>query len=120
MDGLAGGKKLRRMMGDRSLRVFLTPVRTRLSLRSCQIFLIELFIWVFWVLVAAHGLFLEVVASRGYSSLWCIGFLLQWPLLLGSTGSSVGSVVVVHGLNCPGIFPDEGLNPCRLHWQVDS
>ena len=33
------------------------------------------------------------------------------------------SVVVVHGLSCPvacGIFPDQGSNPCLLHWQADS
>ena len=32
-------------------------------------------------------------------------------------------VVVVHGLSCSeacGIFPDQGLNPCPLHWQVES
>ena len=31
--------------------------------------------------------------------------------------------VVVHGLRCSvacGIFPDQGLNPCPLHWQADS
>ena len=30
---------------------------------------------------------------------------------------------MVHGLSCfaaCGIFPDWGLNPCPLHWQVDS
>ena len=33
------------------------------------------------------------------------------------------SVVVVHGLSCSeecGIFPDQGSNPCPLHWQADS
>ena len=32
----------------------------------------------------------------------------------------VGSVVVEHGLSCSmarGIFPDQGLNLCLLHWQ---
>ena len=32
-------------------------------------------------------------------------------------------VVVAHGLSCAaacGIFPDQGLNPCPLHWQVDG
>ena len=32
-------------------------------------------------------------------------------------------MVVVHGLSYPvawGIFPDQGLNPCLLHWQADS
>ena len=40
-----------------------------------------------------------------------------------SSSQSVGSVAVVHGLNCSeacGIFPDQGSNPCLLHWQVDS
>ena len=33
------------------------------------------------------------------------------------------SVVVAHRLSCSvacGIFPDQGLNPCPLHWQPDS
>ena len=36
---------------------------------------------------------------------------------------SSGSVVAVHRLSCPvawGIFPDQGSNPCPLHWQEDS
>ena len=31
------------------------------------------------------------------------------------------SVVVAHGFSCPvshGIFPDQGSNPCPLHWQA--
>ena len=65
-----------------------------------------------------------VVASRGYSSLWCTGFSLWWLLLLRSTSSRrTGSVAVAHGPNCSaacGIFPDQGSNPCPLHWQADS
>ena len=33
------------------------------------------------------------------------------------------SVVVAHGLSCLeacGFFPDQGSNPCPLHWQADS
>ena len=33
------------------------------------------------------------------------------------------TVVVARGLSCPeacGIFPNQGSNPCPLHWQVDS
>ena len=45
-------------------------------------------------------------------------------LLLRSTGSRhAGSVVVAHGPSCSaarGILPDQGLNPCPLHWQADS
>ena len=44
--------------------------------------------------------------------------------LVGSTGSRrAGSVVVAHGPSCSaagGIFPDQGSNPCPLHWQADS
>ena len=78
--------------------------------------------WLHWVFVAACRLSL-VAASGGYSSLRCTGFSLRWLLLLQSMGSKrVGSVVVAHSVSCSaacGIFPDEGSNPCLLHWQVD-
>jgi len=57
-------------------------------------------------------------------------FLLQWLLLLQSTGSRVlglqspwhvGSAVVTLRLSCPaahGIIPDQGWNPCPLHWRI--
>ena len=42
----------------------------------------------------------------------------------GGTGSRrAGSVVVAHGRSrsaACGIFPDQGSNPCPLHWQADS
>ena len=80
----------------------------------------------------------------GLLSLQCKGLLLQWLVLLQSTGSrvlrlqwlrqvgsvvaapglcSTGSVVEVHRLSCPmacGIFRDQGLDLCLLHWQGDS
>ena len=65
-----------------------------------------------------------VVASGGHSSSRCAGLSLSRPLLLRSTGSRrAGSVIVAHGPSCSaacGIFPDQGLNPCALHWQADS
>ena len=65
-----------------------------------------------------------VVASGGHSSSQCAGLSLSWPLLLWSTGSRhAGSVIVAHGPSCSaacGIFPDQGSNPCPLHWQADS
>ena len=65
-----------------------------------------------------------VAASGGHSSSRCAGLSLSRPLLLQSTGSrSAGSVIVAHGPNCSaacGIFPDQGSNPCPLHWQADS
>ena len=65
-----------------------------------------------------------VVASGGHSSSRYAGLSLSRPLLLRSTGSRrAGSVVVAHGPSgsaACGIFPDQGSNPCPLHWQADS
>ena len=65
-----------------------------------------------------------VAASGGHSSSQCAGLSLSRPLLLRSTGSRcAGSVVVAHGPSCAaacGIFPDQGSNPCPLHWQAES
>ena len=65
-----------------------------------------------------------VAASGGHSSSRCAGLSLSRPLMLRSTGSRrAGSVVVAHGpswsVAC-GILPDQGSNPCPLHWQADS
>lgn len=94
-----------------------------------------IYFWLCWGSIAACGLSL-VAVNGGYSSLGCVGFSLLWLLSLQSTGSrctdfsscalrlwSTGSVVAVHGVSCFrafGIFPDQRLNPCPLHWQVDS
>ena len=65
-----------------------------------------------------------VAASGGHSSSRCAGLSLSRPLLLRGTGSRhAGSVVVAHGPSCSaacGIFPDQGSNPCPLHWQAGS
>ena len=70
-----------------------------------------------------------VAASRGYSSLRCVGFSSRWLLLFWSTGSrysgfnSCMGSAVAHGFSCStacGIFPDQGSDPCTLYWQVDS
>ena len=93
---------------------------------SLSIFLknyLFIYLWLFWVFVSARGLSL-VAANGGHSSLQCAGLSLLRPLLLQSTGSSrAGSVIVAHGPSCSaacGIFPDQGSNPCPLHWQADS
>ena len=82
-----------------------------------------IYLWLCWVFVSVPGLSL-VVASGGHSSSRYAGLSLSRPLLLRSTGSRrAGSVVVAHGLSCStacGIFPDQGSNPCPLHWQADS
>ena len=46
-----------------------------------------------------------------------------WGQELWLLGLSTGSTVVVHGLSYSAaceIFPDQGSNPCLLHWQMDS
>ena len=82
-----------------------------------------IYLWLCWVFVSVRGLSL-VVASGDHSSSQCAGLSLSRPLLLWSTGSRrAGSVVVAHGPSCSaacGIFPDQGSNPCPLHWQADS
>ena len=82
-----------------------------------------IYFWLCWVFVSVQGLAL-VVASGGHSSSRCAGLSPSQPLSLWSTGSRhAGSVVVAHGPSCSaacGIFPDQGSNPCPLHWQADS
>ena len=82
-----------------------------------------IYFWLCWVFVSVQGLSL-VVASGGHSSSQCAGLSLSRPLPLRSTGSRrTSSVAVAHGPSCSvacGIFPDQGSNPCPLHWQADS
>ena len=82
-----------------------------------------IYFWLCWVFVSVRGLSL-VAASGGPSASRCAGLSLSWPLLLRSTGSRrAGSVIVAHEPSCSaacGIFPDQGSNPCPLHWQADS
>ena len=82
-----------------------------------------IYLWLCWVFVPLRGLSL-VAASGDHSSSRCAGLSLSRPLLLRSTGSRrAGSVVVAHGPSrsaACGIFPDQGSNPCPLHWQADS
>ena len=103
----------------------LTPKKDLKKVNFIYFLKIYLFIYfcLCWVFVSVRGLSL-VAASGGHSSSWCAGLSLSRPLLLRSTGSRrAGSVVVAHGPSCSaacGIFPDQGSNPCPLHWQADS
>ena len=79
--------------------------------------------WLHWVFVAVHGLS-PVRASGAHSFLVVRGLLVAAASPCGerALGTSA-SVVVAHGLSCPttsGIFPDQGSNPCPLHWQAKS
>ena len=81
------------------------------------------YFWLCWVFVSVWELS-PVAASGGHSSSRHVGLSLSRPLLLRSRGSRhSGSVVVAHGPSCSaacGIFPDQGSNPCPLHWQANS
>ena len=69
----------------------------------------------------------RVSSLSGCSSqtLECVGFSNcgTWARYLHLMGCrAAGSVVVAHGPSCPtvcGIFLDQELNPCPLHWQAD-
>ena len=102
--------------------------KTNIKLRTVFLFFFNFFIyyfyfWLCWVFASARGLS-PAAASGGHSSSRCAGLSLSRPLLLQSRGSRrSGSVVVAHGPICSaacGIFPDQGSNPCPLHWQADS
>ena len=61
----------------------------------------------------------RLLSSCGVQAFYCSGFSYCGPWALGS----VDSVVVEHRLSCSvacGIFPDQGLNPCPLHWHADA
>ena len=82
------------------------------------------YFWLCWVFIATCGLSLAV-AGRGCSLVVGCGPILVVASLVVEhrLKGMQASVVVVHGLDCPmacGIFPDQGLNLCPLHWQADS
>ena len=74
-----------------------------------------------WVFIADSGLSCVV---RGLLSVAVMGFSLRWLLLLWGTGrgrTGFGSHCTrAQLLRACGIFLDPRLNPCPLHWQVDS
>ena len=80
-----------------------------------------LFIYLF---MAVLGLRFHARAFSSCSKLGRLFIAVRGPLLLQSTGSRcAGSVIVAHGPSCStacGILPDQGSNPCPLHWQADS
>ena len=92
----------------------------KLHYTGCALFI---YLWLCWIFVSVRGLS-PAAASGGHSSSWCAGLSPSRPLPLRSTGSRrAGSVIVAHGPICSaafGIFPDQGSNPCPLHWQADS
>ena len=77
--------------------------------------IIMIIILLHWVFVAAG--FSLVAVSRGYSLGAMHGFLIMAASLVAEPSKS--SVGLVLGFSCPlacRIFPNQGLNPCPLHW----
>ena len=69
-------------------------------------------------LVAVHKLLIAVASLVAEYGLWHAGSVVVAPRFW-NTCSTVGACK----LSCPmvcGIFSDQGLNPCFLHWQADS
>ena len=84
--------------------------------------------WLHWILVTSwafsscreHGLLFTVVHRLlMVASLIAENRLQAYRL---QEFQHTGSVVMAHSLSCSmacGMFPDQGLNLCPLHWQVD-
>ena len=71
------------------------------------------------LLFAAVRMLLIAVASRCRA--WAVGA--QASVVVAHGLQSAGSAVVAHRLSCSaacGIFLDQRLNLCPLHWQADS
>ena len=81
-----------------------------------------IYFWLRWVFVSVRGPS-PAAESGGHSPPQCTGPPPSWPLSLQSTGSRrAGSAVVAHGPSrsaACGILPDQGSNPCPLHWQAN-
>ena len=63
--------------------------------------------------IAEHGL-----QAHGLQQLWHLG-----SVVVAHRLQSAGSAVAAHEPSCSaacGIPPDQGSNPCPLHWQADS
>ena len=72
-----------------------------------------------WLLIAEASL----VAEPGLEGTWASVVSVCGLSGCGSWAPRAGSVAVGHGPCCSvmqGIFPDQGLNLCLLHWQADS
>ena len=105
----------------------------------CSFFFFFFLIWlhrvlfIYFIFIFIFGCVRSSFLCEGFLQLWQAGAThhrgaqapsLSRPLLLWSTGSRrAGSVAVAPGPSCSaacGILPDQGSNPCPLHWQADS
>ena len=103
-------------------------------LKKNDIYLFIIYLCLSWVSIAVRAFSLVwragaalvevgrlLIAEASRCRVWVLG---AWASVVVAPGlEGPGSVVVVPGLSCfstCGMFLDQGLNPCPLHWQVDS
>ena len=93
------------------------PLKHFVSKALCQIlrwlFFFLIFIYLFLAELGLHCC-VQVFSSCGERG-YCLVVVRKLLVLVAS--------LVAHRLSCPatcGIFLDQGLNLCLLHWQVDS
>ena len=76
--------------------------------------------------VVVHGLLIVVASPAAEHRLQAHGLQQLWhegSVVVARGFQSTGSAAVAHEPSCSaacGIFPDQGSNPCPLHWQADS
>ena len=75
-----------------------------------------IYFWLHWVFVAEHGLF-SSYGEQGLRFIVVASFVAEHGLQ--AHGLSSCGAQACYSAAC-GIFPDQGSNPCPLHWQVDS
>ena len=96
-------------------------------------FFSQILLWLCWVFIGTQ-VFLQVQRLKASLKLLCVGFSMGWLFLFQSVGfrartfRSCNPWALEHRLNscgarlscyaACGIFQDQGLNPCLLHWQV--
>ena len=104
------------------------------ELEFLKFIILFIYFWLCWVFLAPR-VFLQFWRVGAALQLLCTGLPFRWLLVaehwLQGAASAVmvprlqriGSRVVAHGLSCSvasGIFLDQELNLCLLHWQADS
>ena len=88
---------------------------------------IYIYIFFFWLVALSLHRYMQAFSSCpewGLLSVPCSAFPPWWSPPMRSRGSRLwASGVVLQRLSGPkacGVFPNQGSNPCPLHWQVDS
>ena len=83
-----------------------------------SIFFKIIYLWLCWVFVVAWAF--SSCGKWGLLSVAVSGLLTAVASRCGAPALGLQAVVVVvRGFTCPaacGIFPDQGSNPCPLHW----